>query len=453
MMALQHVENATETTAAPVREYRIPVENLARLDEKLAKVNKRAAKLGQDPMTYTQVREEQDEERDAITGLVKAIHHYAVIVLDGSLHVGLPGWQFIATIEHAGEDGNLVHEVPGAAQESELLAYRTTTPYCDHCHTSRRRIETFIVRLLTDNSLKQVGRNCLTVFLGVGAEELAARAEWLSGVAALFASEEHTPGTGARMTDFGTAYVLALTAQMVRCHGWLGKGKAYDEGRMHDATAVRVLDILTHRCMHGAAACHDEHADITAADEALAQAALEWVQGTLGAKAVDDRSDYEHNLVIATKGEAISDRHLGLVCSAIASYNRTVSQEREQAATANLTHVGTVGKREVFTLTLLDTRELESNFGVTTLCKFADGAGNQVVWFASGWQSLEIGHTYQVKATVKAHGDFRGVPQTTITRAKVEQSAASENTASENARKWWDGEKWVVLDHEPDCHW
>jgi hypothetical protein len=86
---------------------------------------------------------------------------------------------------------------------------------------------------------------------------------------------------------------------------------------------------------------------------------------------------------------------------------------------ANSKHVGTVGERKDFNdLTVIMAVEREGDYGITTILKFEDSDGNILTWFASGGKSYEKGGKVNLKATVKAHDEFKGVKQTVITRAK-----------------------------------
>ena len=58
----------------------------------------------------------------------------------------LAGWDFLACVEPL-EGGNLIRQVPCASiAEGELTPWREGAIRCDHCSTSRRRTETFVVR-------------------------------------------------------------------------------------------------------------------------------------------------------------------------------------------------------------------------------------------------------------------------------------------------------------------
>lgn len=70
-------------------------------------------------------------------------------------------------------------------------------------------------------------------------------------------------------------------------------------------------------------------------------------------------------------------------------------------------------------VTVLDRRICESHFGISYLHKMIDSAGNIFKWFSSNKQ-LEVGKTYQMKATVKKHDEFQGVKETLVTRCTVQ---------------------------------
>jgi len=81
-------------------------------------------------------------------------------------------------------------------------------------------------------------------------------------------------------------------------------------------------------------------------------------------------------------------------------------------------HVGTIGGREEFTLTINRVMEMDGMYGVSYFHTCTDVAGAVIVY--KGTTELgEVGATVRVKATVKEHGAYNGVAQTTINRPKV----------------------------------
>lgn len=78
-------------------------------------------------------------------------------------------------------------------------------------------------------------------------------------------------------------------------------------------------------------------------------------------------------------------------------------------------HVGTVGERREFTLTVVHIHAFEGQFGYVFINILNDAEGNVVVY--KGSKELgEKGATLTLKATVKEHGERDGVKQTIIAR-------------------------------------
>ena len=79
---------------------------------------------------------------------------------------------------------------------------------------------------------------------------------------------------------------------------------------------------------------------------------------------------------------------------------------------------GEVGERLDRTLTVKKVTQLENYFGTSTFYLFEDSLGNEYCWTTSARQ-LDLGETYEVRGTVKAHQVYKGKNQTVLTRCKV----------------------------------
>ena len=144
-----------------------------RLREKLAKMNKRAVRLGLDELTLT-IGEREPVRTKGPTGL-----YYTVFINEVEVAGCLPcieGWTCAARIEFT-DLGNLVHCAPGV--DNLDLAYRTMKNRCDHCNTKRVRNDVLVMRH-SDGRELCVGRNCVADFVrSGGAEGLIWSAGWL----------------------------------------------------------------------------------------------------------------------------------------------------------------------------------------------------------------------------------------------------------------------------------
>jgi hypothetical protein len=119
----------------------------------------------------------------------------------------------------------------------------------------------------------------------------------------------------------------------------------------------------------------------------------------------------------------LTDKQTDLVRRALARAEERVAKanqrREERIATERATsqHVGTVGERRDFTLTVNRVFSFEGQYGFTYINICKDAAGNVIVY--KGSNNFEEGETLTVKATVKAHDERDGIAQTLIARPKI----------------------------------
>jgi hypothetical protein len=180
----------------------------------------------------------------------------------------------------------------------------------------------------------------------------------------------------------------------------------------------------------------------TTDDGVRGQAALDWARA-LTDEIVGD-SDYLYNLRAVCTDDYIRPKRGGLAASVIVAAERAFEKSAEaarQASNSNL-HIGEVKERLTLELTLRGTREIDGHYGVSTLHRFEDAAGNAFVWFASNpdiilenglKRSINVGETHTLAGTVKGHDDFKGRLQTKLTRVstpKTKKAKAPKKAAA-----------------------
>lgn len=106
------------------------------------------------------------------------------------------------------------------------------------------------------------------------------------------------------------------------------------------------------------------------------------------------------------------------------------AQARQREAETSQ-HIGTVGIRQDFTLTIRVVLDFENDFGTMHIHIMHDAAGNVVVYKGSAVLG-DKGETITVRAMVKDHGEREGVRQTIINRPKV-LAVATPTPAPEDA--------------------
>jgi len=345
----------------------------------------------------------------------------------------LAGWDFLAVIEPL-EGGNLLRQVPGAAvAEGELAPWRQGQISCNHCGTSRRRTETFIVRAdgsdpaIAAGTYKQVGRNCLESFLGgKSPASIVAQLAWPDVVRTAGEDGEGGWGGGSSPRVFQPEIVLAQTAACIRLDGWVSRSQAradaddFGTGRYVQSTADQVCYLLTPPFggdPRGDWRRECERCRPTDADIARGTAALAW------ARALIPTSDYEHNLSLVAQQPVVQHAHLGILTSAVAVHGRILEREVESRRNARQNarpsqHVGEVGQRLDLELEVQRVISRDTDYGVLHIISMRDQAGNLIVWM-TGSATATAGDRLSVRGTVKKHNEYNGEQQTVLTRCRA----------------------------------
>lgn len=424
--------------------YRIPDQNLWKLNHNLGKLNKRAAKLGLTPIVLTEVGTEQVEIMEkaidwAITGGMEPTGRFRVVHIMSFTGVTpkLAGWSLQATIEQARDEegkliGNMVRTVPGV--EGLPAQYREAAPWCDHCKTNRRRLETFIVKN-ENGTFKQIGRNCLVDFLG-GADPAALMegAEFLFDAADLLSEAEDEGfggGSGYVREYVSLRTVLEVTGLMMRHFGWTSR-KAESENEGLVATARRVQIFIFGNSKDREESYPKSEFFVTEQDTLAAEQAIEWAKTLNGT----GENEYRYNLSVIARAARVDYKGLGFAASMLASHKRELGtmEERKRSADADAksVYVGIIGEKIDFEAVVEKVILTASDWGALNIHKMRTTDGNILTWFASSAE-LTIGETYKLTGTVKKHEEYRGAKQTVVTRVKEYVDKAAVKAAKKQA--------------------
>lgn len=390
-------EMTAETPARERKEfYVVPQENFGRLTSDVERLNKRARRLKLPPITVTVLSTEERPVTKAghETGFVRT---WYTVKIDGATPV-LNGWTFVASLSHV--EGQVIT----TTQEGRTLpewAKSATPENCDHCHTRRDRLTTFVLQH-EDGRTAQVGRNCLADFIRTTDPfDLAAQAEFLLSLDFGGYEDEPEGGSGGgrrghrrvNAVDF-TAFVLrAMAAQ----GGFVSKAKGNwsDKAPLSEQPTAKVADdMMSSTAPSGGPLTNDER-----------ESAWEYtseVLKTVGA--MDAPSEYEQNLLTVAGMAYLDERLWGIAASLPAYVQRKRQREsivKAQAeAKSHLEWVGTVGKRETFTLTMHGPVKWvgspDGPYGQTALYKFTDPNGNEVTYFSSRALNVRPSGTHMV---------------------------------------------------------
>jgi hypothetical protein len=380
--------------------------------EKIQKLQRRAVKLGLEPISLEVLNTEyfelspKDAER---LGQTHRVEHAVALV---GVNPKLSGWSLVAAIDFLGEGrNNIVREAPG---EVAPEVYRTTDTRCEHCDSTRKRNNIFVLRH-EDGTFKQVGRNCIADFLGRDAERLLQWAQYVNeAVEATEDDEKLAGGSSTRYTNI--KQFLAHVSMAIRTSGWVPRSAESWERPSTSSVAMATLYPFGRRNVPA-----PEQKDFD-----LADATLDYIRTVLVAKT--NLTSYDSNLVALAAGEFFETKYAGMVASMIRARDKHFEnllrhqeiEKSRQREKADSDYVAAVGDRIKVRVTVLAKILRDSDWGVSANIIMVDAEGNKIVWYASGErEDIERGGEYTLAATVKKHDLYKEVKTTYITRAKV----------------------------------
>jgi hypothetical protein len=382
-----HVANADDAAdAVTARTFRVGVENLTALQERIQRIDRRARRLGTGSVLLVD------------TGRREAGR--AVVVLHGDTP-RLEGWRIAAVVHHRGADAEL-RPVPGGPA-LPLSSARWRVARCEHCQVARNRKETFLLLRDSDRALRQVGSSCLRDFLGGhDPERLCRQAEYL-----LLAHAELSGAAGGAGIDRrGTLQLEAFlvhAARVVRRIGWVSGAVATAE---------------TPSSADQAEASLEQQAPFEPADRALARGTLAWARELLPLKT--NPSPFEFDLMAAVNESWITRRERGLICAAVMIRRRELGRSRSRSR-----HQGQLGDEiEVAGLVEHTFVSASARWGHVYQAILRDLDGNRYRWWSSRPLPVEEHRAYRLWGHVTAHDDHRGERETVLTRCRSRPARA-----------------------------
>lgn len=402
----------TTLTTGTLQTWAIPV-----LESEIEKLNKRAARCNCPIITMRVVREfKQVVGKNAIGDDI--VHLMAEVEISGDAP-RINGWTLVAKLTPLGE-GNLVQSAEGVELDEK---YRTIEMKCDHCNTNRRRKDVFVIRNEVGEE-KVIGRNCLADFLRTNRFE--GMIYWADAVGSFVGGFDEFERRHGERREQGTPVEswLRTASVVIRKLGWLGRGAAREQGKEGTASADTVAYLEWEPDFPAGTKdkfCRRHDLYITDFDREQVTKALAWIAAN------EETGAYHHNLRLACAADRVTSQTAGLVTSLIIAYQKAMELEVKKAEyrkkAADKQWVGEIKKRmRGIELKVLATRSYDSDWGVTTLVRFADADENSIIWWASGDRSeeFEVGETYKVDATVKKHDEHETYgKQTVVNRVTV----------------------------------
>jgi hypothetical protein len=394
-------------------EYRIREDRIEGLKHQIDILNRRAAKLGVPAIVVRDTGRFEDKEiRNEITNAVVRVDRFRFIEVIGETPK-FSGWTFAALVEHS-EAGNILRKAPGCAVE--LSSFREGAPKCDHCNTLRNRRDTYVL-VHDSGAQKQVGSNCIKDFLGhADPHQLAKWAEIIFSVGELCGAEESSeyrdPGNW-QLSHVST--MLNYAACAIRLRGYISSQRERDDisgqTRSTKSTASKWMNPVRDDKLGRDYFLPEPQ------DEERAQVARQFVLDTLGARPESELNDFEHNMLVACKCEAVEPRNIGILAFVPEYYARQVEQNAGRVDA----YFGEVGKRvRHVELSYVRSVGFESMYGYQFLHIFRGPGGESIMWKTATELDLSVDQKIVATFTVKTHEEYKGRKQTKVSRAVIE---------------------------------
>ncbi|MEW1938738.1 hypothetical protein AB0331_15375 [Dietzia maris] len=414
-------DDRADIAAEGGRQFDIPACAVSEAVRRIDHANRRLERAGVNSrFVYELERYEHASTSNGITRIESRV----VLTLNAPA-LSFGGWRFQAALDVI--DGQaIVSTAPGV----DLSDWeRPDAHHCDHCGLNRARTHSYVVRSEDTGELRQIGRSCLPLFLGVRPAGLWAL-QWDYDDLQMLTDRDMHGNAPVVVTSYDPRELLALTTVLSdRGRRFVSRAAAGDGCA---ATADILWSILSPSSYETSEA-RAWREEITAAAELVPAGDLDDMIATAAAMG---GSDYAQNLRVLAGQDHIPARHVALWSSLVGVYFRHERDKDRQAALPELTggYLADEGAKIAdVTGTITTLTSWDSDYGyppktVTLLVVHTD-CGHLLKWQGTvpdevDGQRLERGQRMTIaRATVKAHEQWKGTPQTRIVRAKLTRPA------------------------------
>lgn len=344
-------------------------------------------------------------------------------------------WAFGGSVEPSGVEGKNFVNINLTGNDFGLVVppkYFTTNPCtCDYCRTNRKRNKTYLVVNRETGEWKQLGKECLKLFVtGIDVDAIATFESFIKEAEdAANPGDEFFYNRRARFVEVQRALELAQAATkmfgFVATRDNVGERNVFSTKNIVQAKLLKEMDCPSDLLNID----NTEREKINLAVSKLtvySTYAEESISNDIIAlrETVTELPDepYYNNLKTVLANEYIPLDKLGLLVSAPKTISRyyelkKMQEEKEKLAKSS-NYLGSVGEK--ISVNFVSGREVaccETQFGLLHIYEFKDTNGNTVVWKSSS--SKDIPESGVITGTVKAHEEYNGVKQTIILRAKI----------------------------------
>lgn len=397
--------------------YTLPKSDLADIQKKIDKLNKKAAAVGTPTVSIEVVNEYmlpirnftddpnyQDQEIEAVDVVVKGVAPTA------------KDWLFIAIVRPTiTTDRNVIHQIPGSNVEIPAK-YRVGMPPCEQCCENRRRDELYVVYNTKTKEFKTVGSTCLEAFVGEGVnpESILKYVDVVKKIRELL--------NGYNMKNVKTAKRLLSKPSVRKDFFWIPNKKFIEK-------VLMVLEgykgwpprQLTHNVKNIAVKAYytPSSREVDPAIEKEADDIIAWGTGEFQKQSTAQISQDDANLQALFKKGALDPRSIYNMTRGVLLYKEQKQKTVPAAPAAPAASAPTqsslvnkgVGDQVDVEVTLADIYRNQGQSGPYYTVWTKDGMGNTVYWWAGAdamakyYNHLKKGEKYTVQGVVKDKKD------------------------------------------------
>ena len=334
-------------------------------------------------------------------------------------------WAFGGSVEPSGVEGKNFVNVNLFDNDLGFIVptkYFSSNPCaCDYCKTNRKRTKTYLVTNQATGEWKQLGKECLKLFVtGIDIDAIATFESFIKE------AEDAANPVDEFFYERGFKFVKVADALALACAVYRERGYLATRDFMGDPNDLCNKNIVQ-RKLAQQYGYNSDFLNITNStrdkiDATTFRANINAAKDAMGDVEQLPDDPYYNNLKVIVANEYVPLNKLGFLVSipkAIDRYKEEMrKQEDREKLAAESNYLGSVGEK--ISANFISGREVaccETQFGLLHIYEFKDASGNTLVWKSSS--SKDIPESGTVTGTVKAHEEYNGIKQTVILRAKI----------------------------------
>jgi hypothetical protein len=373
----------------------IPEYNKAKFEDAVAKLQRKAEKLGVPVPEVTLVGFNTESFVDELGR--RFVYRYAAYEYTHNNAIVLNGWKFLASVDHDSV-GNIVFS-NDEAKDYITVDLHTVKANCEHCNAKRDRKKT-IFAVDEKGLVKQIGSTCAKDFFGnQSILNIAFSAGWAEEL-----KEEFEERASGGRPEYDLTFVLAYAAFFIRNFGY---GSSQSELPTQHLIRMEFSKPQNKPSLE---------------DFDTAKATIEW------ASSLEPTNDYLNNVRSLALRGSLRDKHIGLASSMVYAYQKSLVSKSKNEIVGK--HLFTIGDKFGMSKSSLgplkvevaSVNTFEGYYGYKTAIGFQTEDGDRLVWFKSGFaDGIEAGQSVLLGGTVKDHArnNRTGNPETVLIRCRV----------------------------------